>query len=50
MRIGEMTAGGPVSWRSQIQPTVAKSTLEAEYIAAAAAVEEGTGCVIYYKN
>lgn len=36
-----MMHGGPISWRSKRQSTVAGSTAEAEYIAAAEAVKEG---------
>ena len=35
-----LIAGGPVSWTSKTQPTVALSTTEAEYMAAAAAAQE----------
>jgi hypothetical protein len=35
-----MLNGAPVSWRSKCQPTVATSTSEAEYMAAAAAIKE----------
>ena len=34
--------GPPISWKSRKQPTVALSSCEAEYIALAAAVQEGT--------
>ena len=33
-------AGGPISWRSRSQETVALSTMEAEYMAAATATQE----------
>jgi hypothetical protein len=33
-------AGGPVSWRSTLQTTVALSTIEAEYMAVADAIKE----------
>jgi transposase InsO family protein len=36
-----MMSGGATSWNSKRQPTVAVSTTEAEYMAAAAAVKEG---------
>jgi hypothetical protein len=36
-----MMAGGAISWQSKLQPTVAQSTTEAEYIAASAAAREG---------
>jgi len=32
--------GGPISWKSQLQKTVAQSTAESEYMAAASAVKE----------
>ena len=35
-----MMAGGPISWQSRSQPTVALSTMEAEYMAAATATQE----------
>lgn len=35
-----MIGGGCVSWRSKLQPTVALSSAEAEYVAAAAAAQE----------
>jgi hypothetical protein len=37
-----MVAGGALSWKSQLQPTVATSTAEAEYMAAGAC-KEGAG-------
>lgn len=36
-----MYGGGPVSWNSKRQSTVALSTMEAEYMALCAAVQEG---------
>ena len=33
-------AGGPISWKSKLQPTVALSTTEAEYMALTAAAQE----------
>ena len=35
-----MVANGAVSWKTKVQPTVALSTAEAEYMAACAAVQE----------
>lgn len=35
-----MIGGGCVSWRSKLQPTVALSAAEAEYVEAAAAAQE----------
>lgn len=35
-----MLAGGPITWKSQLQKTVALSTMEAEYMAVSAAVQE----------
>ena len=35
-----LLAGGPVSWQSKTQPTVALSSMEAEYMAACAATQE----------
>ena len=35
-----LLAGGPISWQSRSQPTVALSTMEAEYMAAATATQE----------
>jgi hypothetical protein len=35
-----MLAGGPISWRSKKQPTVALSSMEAEYMAASLATRE----------
>ena len=35
-----LLAGGPISWKSMSQPTVARSTMEAEYMAAATATQE----------
>ena len=35
-----MLAGGPISWQSRSQPTIALSTMEAEYMAAATATQE----------
>ena len=32
--------GGPINWSSKLQPTVAKSTAESEYMAASAAAQE----------
>ena len=36
-------AGGPISWKSKIQPTVALSSTEAEYMALTAAAQEAMG-------
>ena len=35
-----MLAGGPISWQSRSQATVALSTMEAEYMAVATATQE----------
>jgi hypothetical protein len=37
-----MFGGGPISWSSRLQPTVALSSAEAEYMAASSAVQEAT--------
>ena len=36
-----MLSGGPVSWKSHLQPIVALSSTEAEYITVTAAAQEG---------
>ena len=36
-----MLSGGPISWKSRLQPIVALSSMEAEYITVTAAVQEG---------
>ena len=36
-----MLSGGPVSWKSRLQPVVALSSTEAEYITITAAAQEG---------
>ena len=33
-------AGGPISWQSRLQPTVATSSLESEYMAMYAGIQE----------
>jgi hypothetical protein len=35
-----MLHGGAISWSSRLQPTIAVSTIEAEYMSAASAVKE----------
>ena len=36
-----MLSGGPVSWKSQLQPIVTLSSTEVEYITVTAAAQEG---------
>ena len=37
-----ITAGGAISWSSKKQPSISLSSIEAEYMTAAAAVKEAT--------
>ena len=36
-------SGGPVSWQSRLQPSIAMSSMEAEYMAASGATQEAMG-------
>ena len=45
-----MCCGAPVAWRTTLQPVVAQSTAESEYVAACAAAREAEWCKLVYDD
>ncbi|CCH47071.1 Transposon Ty1-GR2 Gag-Pol polyprotein [Wickerhamomyces ciferrii] len=43
-------AGGPITWRSKLQPTIALSTTEAEFMAVCESTKDGLWCLMVLKD